>query len=136
MTHQLAHLKVYGCKCYVLLKGSEGIHKPKKSNKLAPRAFVGFLVGYDSSNIYRVWDPIINTVKGYRDVVFDERVTYHPSMKGDIIKEKEKVDHTVTFNVYRAEPYYDELEDDEFDSEIVHVCQKLADGLSSILKEV
>ena len=100
-----------------MLKDKEGVHKPKKLNKLALRAFIGFLVSYDSANIYRVWDPVKNKVKGYRDVVFNKRVTYHPFIKDDIIKEKEKVkqDHTINFTVYRAKPYYDELKEDKLE---------------------
>ena len=60
--HELAHLKRYGCKAYVLLKGPA---KPPRKQKLAPRAFIGYLVGYDSTAIYRVWDPVAYTVKGY-----------------------------------------------------------------------
>ena len=75
-----------------MLKGKEGVHKPKKLNKLVLRVFVGFLVGYNSANIYRVWDPVKNKVKGHRDVIFNERVIYYPFMKDNIIKEKEKVE--------------------------------------------
>ena len=49
--YELAHLKVFGCKAYPLLKGADA---PPKSNKLKPRAFVGYLVGYDSTNIFRI----------------------------------------------------------------------------------
>ena len=49
--HEMAHLKVYGCKAYPLLKKTD---KPPKSNKMKPRAFIGYLVGYDSTNIFRV----------------------------------------------------------------------------------
>ena len=63
---------MYGCKCYTLLKGKEGIHKPKKLNKLVLRVFIGFLISYNLFNIYRVWDPIKNKVKGYRDIIFNK----------------------------------------------------------------
>ena len=64
-------------------------------------------------NIYRVWDPVKNKVKGYRNVIFNKRVTYHPFIKDNIIKEKKKVEqnHTINFTVYRAKSYYDKLED-------------------------
>ena len=54
ITYELAYLKVYGYKCYALLKGVKGIYKSKKLSKLALRAFIGFLINYDSANIYRV----------------------------------------------------------------------------------
>lgn len=49
--HQMAHLKVYGCKAYSLLKKKD---KSPKNQKMKPRAFIGYLVGYDSTNIFRI----------------------------------------------------------------------------------
>ena len=114
-SHQITYLKVYSYKCYALLKDKEIIHKPKKSNKLTPRAFVGFLIGYNSSNIYRVWDPVKKEVKGYKDIIFNERVTYHPSIKDNIKNEREKIkqNHTINFTVYKAKPYYNKLKEDK-----------------------
>jgi hypothetical protein len=42
----IAHLGVYGCRAYAL--------RPQipKGDKLTPRALIGYLVGYDASNIY------------------------------------------------------------------------------------
>jgi hypothetical protein len=40
--------------------------------KLNPRAHIGYLVGYDSTNIYRVWIPHKGIVISTRDVIFDE----------------------------------------------------------------
>ena len=74
-----------------MLKNKEGIHKPKKLNKLALKAFIGFLVSYNLVNIYRVWDPVKNKVKDYRDIIFNKRVTYYLFIKDNIIKEKKKV---------------------------------------------
>jgi hypothetical protein len=47
----IAHLRVYGCRAYALRT------KIPRGDKLSPRALIGYLVGYDSSNIYRVWLP-------------------------------------------------------------------------------
>ena len=115
ITYQLTYLKVYSYKCYTLLKNKEGVYKPKKLKNLAPRAFIGFLISYDSVNIYKVWDPVKNKVKDFRDIIFNKRVIYYSSIKDDIIKEKEKIilDHTVNFIVYRAKPYYSKLEKDK-----------------------
>lgn len=68
----LGHLRVYGCKAYALNK-----HIPKLE-KLRPRAHVGFLVGYDSTNIYLIWIPSRRKVIRTRDVTFDEIAFYHP----------------------------------------------------------
>ena len=34
-------------------------------------------MGYNSTNIYRIQNPTIYTVKGYRDIIFDENKRYH-----------------------------------------------------------
>lgn len=72
-----SHLKVYGCKAYALtraaLKGQE------RTRRLAPKAWMGVLVGYESSNIYRIWNPVTNEVIRSRDVTFDERQVYSGS---------------------------------------------------------
>ena len=72
---EISHLRVYGCKAYVLLKESEA---PGKSHKLMPRAFAGYLVGYNSTNIYRIWNPATYTVKGYHNIIFDKNKRFHP----------------------------------------------------------
>ena len=69
----LAHLHVYGCRAYPLNK------KIPHRQKLEPRAHIGHLVGYDSSNIYRIWIPSQNKVIRTRDVSFDESLFYDPS---------------------------------------------------------
>ena len=98
-----------------MLKNKEGVYKPKKLNKLALRVFIGFLISYNSANIYRVWDPVKNKVKDHRDVIFNEHVTYYPFIKDNIIKKKEKIkqDHTINFIIYRAKPYYNKLKKDK-----------------------
>jgi hypothetical protein len=44
----LAYLHAYGCKAYPLNK-----HIPR-TEKLEPRAYIRYLMGYDSTNIYRI----------------------------------------------------------------------------------
>jgi hypothetical protein len=46
--------------------------KKKRPRKLDPRAHIGYLVGYDSTNIYGVWIPPKGIVISTRDVIFDE----------------------------------------------------------------
>jgi hypothetical protein len=43
-----AHMHVYGCRAYPLE------HHIPRTEKLNPRAHIGYLVGYDSTNIYRI----------------------------------------------------------------------------------
>jgi hypothetical protein len=68
----LAHLEVFGCRAYPLIYGI------KYLKKLDPRAHVGYLVGYDSSNIFRVWVPSQKRIIRTRDVEFDSKTFYTP----------------------------------------------------------
>ena len=65
-----AHLKAYGCKAFAMTRSAQ--KGTQKTRRLAPRAWVGYLVGYNSSNIFRIWNPIINKVVATRDVIFNE----------------------------------------------------------------
>ena len=57
---QQAHLKVYGCKAFAMT--SDAQKKAKRLQRLKPKAWIGYLVGYDSTNIYRIWNPTLNKV--------------------------------------------------------------------------
>lgn len=71
----VAHFSQIGCKAYVLDK------KLKKADKLESRTFVGYLVGYDSSNIFRVWLPKKNRVIRVRDVIFQKSSLFRDNTK-------------------------------------------------------
>ena len=45
---------------------------PPKSAKLHARAEIGYLIGYENQNTYRIWIPAKEKVIGTRDVTFDE----------------------------------------------------------------
>ncbi|PZD30029.1 hypothetical protein A1F97_10211 [Pyrenophora tritici-repentis] len=60
----VAHLEVIGARAYVLNE------KLPRGAKLDSRALIGHLVGFDSTNIFRVWLPSIGRVIRTRDVVF------------------------------------------------------------------
>jgi hypothetical protein len=68
----IAHLRVYGCRAYPLN------YNITKSEKLKPRAHIGYLVGYDSTNIFRIWVPSKQRVVRSRDVTFNETLFYDP----------------------------------------------------------
>jgi hypothetical protein len=72
----LNHLKAYGCRSYVLIKSAEDPDRPRKRQKLQPRAHIGYLVGYELTNIYRIWIPHKKKVISARDVLFDEEEFY------------------------------------------------------------
>jgi len=70
----IAHRKALGCRAYV--------HLPKElrgKGKLQARAKIGYLVGHDSTNIFRIWYPKKNEVIRTRDVVFNENVFWDPN---------------------------------------------------------
>jgi hypothetical protein len=69
----LSHLRVYSYRAYPLNK-----HIPRLE-KLQARAHIGYLTGYDSSNIYRVWIPSQEKVVRTRDITFDEELFYDPA---------------------------------------------------------
>lgn len=62
----IAHLRVYGCKAYSLRKTIP------RSHKLEERVLIGYLIGYDSTNIYRIWYPPNDRIVRVRDVIFDK----------------------------------------------------------------
>jgi hypothetical protein len=73
----ITYLKAFGCQAYPLTReAQEG--KRKKDVKTMPHAEVGYLVGYDSTNIFRIWIPERQEVRRVRDVTFNETHFYDP----------------------------------------------------------
>lgn len=73
----ITHLKAYGCRAYPLT--TEALENTQKRNlKTTAHAEAGYLVGYASSNIFKIWIPDRDEVRRVRDVVFDERIVYDP----------------------------------------------------------
>ena len=70
---QLVHVRKFGCRAYVHNKD-----RPKL-DRTEPRALIGYLVGYNSTNVFRVWIPSQKKVVISRDVTFDESKFYNPS---------------------------------------------------------
>lgn len=74
----ITHLKAYGCRAYPLT--TEALENTHKRNlKTTAHAEAGYLVGYASSNIFKIWIPERDEVRRVRDVAFDERITYDPT---------------------------------------------------------
>jgi hypothetical protein len=69
----LANLHPFGCRAYPLIK-----QRPRR-DKIEPRAHIGRLVGYDSTNIYRIWIPSLKKVIRTRHVTFDDALFYDPT---------------------------------------------------------
>jgi hypothetical protein len=55
---------------------TDALKKANRLQRLNPKAWIGFPVGYDSSNIYRIWNPKLNKVFRTRDVMFNEGSIY------------------------------------------------------------
>ena len=68
----LAYLYPFGCKAYALN------HDILKRKKLQLRALIGYFIGYDFTNVFRVWIPSKNKVIRTRDVQFDHTSFYDP----------------------------------------------------------
>ena len=71
----LSNIRLYGCLTYSRLL------KRVQSNKIAPRAEIGYLIGYVSKSLYKIWFPYkgragIGRVEVVRDAVFDESRQY------------------------------------------------------------
>jgi hypothetical protein len=49
--NEIAHLKVFDCKAFSLLKEADAL---KKNEKMKSRAFIEYLIEYDFINIFRV----------------------------------------------------------------------------------
>lgn len=68
----ISNLKIIGCRAFV--------HIPRQkrlaSEKLAERAWIGYLIGFEAHNIWRIWHPKSSEVVRVRDVVFQEDQLY------------------------------------------------------------
>ncbi len=51
------HLKAFVYKIYIFIKSTNDLDKFKKFQKLAPKTYIGYLIEYESINIYKVWIP-------------------------------------------------------------------------------
>jgi hypothetical protein len=62
----IAYYRVFGCKCYILKKGT-------RLGKFDKKCDEGFLLGYSTtSKAYRVWNLANGTLEEVHDVEFDE----------------------------------------------------------------
>ena len=64
------YLKAYSYKVYAMTLDAQ--LKKKRLNKLDPRAYIGYLIGYNSTNIYRIWIPYKGIVILTRDIIFNK----------------------------------------------------------------
>lgn len=48
----------------------------RKLQRLDPKAWIGYLVGYRSTNIWRIWIPSLVKTTSTHDVIFDEDTVF------------------------------------------------------------
>ena len=57
---------------------TDDTHRGKsRLQRLDPKAWIRYLVGYQSTNIYRIWIPLMAKVISTRDVVFNEEAVFN-----------------------------------------------------------
>ena len=66
----IKHLQIWGTRCYKHIPKEDRV----QARKVAPRAFIGYLVGYEGDNghIYKVWLPDERKIVRSRDVTFSK----------------------------------------------------------------
>jgi hypothetical protein len=79
---KIAHLRAFGSRAYALN------YHLNQLDRLEPRVHIGYLVGYESTNIFRVWIPQLSRIISTRDVTFDETKRYQPSDTFDLVTEE------------------------------------------------
>ncbi len=97
---------MFDCKTYTLLKES---NVSPRFEKMKSRAFVSYLVGYDSTNIFRIWNSEKSDVSEYRNVIFHEKELYNIYNKKDLIKKSERKNY-VLFRTYTIKSVTDIVE--------------------------
>ncbi|RYP67658.1 hypothetical protein DL771_007125 [Monosporascus sp. 5C6A] len=70
----VANIVLFGLKVYALTEAAR--RGAKRLKKMDPRAYIGYLVGYVASNIYKVWILSQQRVITVRNVTFDESQKY------------------------------------------------------------
>jgi hypothetical protein len=95
---ELNHLKIFDCKAYVLLKDA---NVSSRSKKIKARAFVNYLIDYDSINIFKIWNLEKDDVNDYKNVIFDENAYYdiYDKNKRHLIKKSERK-NLMQFRIY------------------------------------
>ena len=80
----LSHLKVFGCKCFILNNGKESL------GKLDAKADEGVFLGYATqSHAYRVYNKRLMTIEESMHVVFDET---NPKLQDQVSKNTNEED--------------------------------------------
>ena len=95
----------------MLLKGPRTL---KKLEKLQPRAFISYLIEYNLTNIFWIWNPERQDIIGYRDVIFSEDEYFNTYNKKDLIRDSVRDDSEV-IKVLIPDPYIPKVNSDNED---------------------
>jgi hypothetical protein len=115
----IAHLRLYGCRAYALRQ------QIPRGDKLSPRSLVGYLVGYDATNVYRIWLPGAKSrahqgkVIRVRDVTFKENMFYQSEQDKEesILQDSDLEDFIQTYHIPTLSDSEDTSEDESEESE-------------------
>ncbi|RYO95097.1 hypothetical protein DL766_009876 [Monosporascus sp. MC13-8B] len=80
----VANIVLFGSEAYALTEAAR--RSAERLKKMDPRAYIGHLVEYVASNIYRVWIPSQQRVITIRDVTFDEAKVYQGEQKKSLLE--------------------------------------------------
>jgi hypothetical protein len=72
VTSEIAYFKAYGCIAYAASISYIKTSRANRLRKLDPRFNMGYLVGYNFTNTYKIWIPYTKRVIFTRDVIFNE----------------------------------------------------------------
>src|SRR6266702_4771798 len=72
---QLVYLKAYGCRAYIITLDAQ--LKKNKLRKLDLRAHIGYLIGYNFTNIYKIWILYKDIVIFTRDIIFNKKMFFN-----------------------------------------------------------
>jgi hypothetical protein len=108
----LGHIRIFGCKAYRKIPSTQ----IPRLEKMAPRANIGYLIGYDASNIFKIWIPEERSVVRARDVEFDEDAFFDPTkpVKTRVRETIEEKDWRVS-TIETRTPIYEDSDDDIFE---------------------
>src|SRR5881227_182819 len=81
----IGHLRIYGCKAYAYIP--EEVREQETHHKLISRARIGYLVGYESTNIYRIWFPQFREVRPEKNIAFNKLVFFDPKELEEPLKD-------------------------------------------------
>ena len=79
---------IYSSRAYLIIKDRE-VGRNKRVFKIISRGHIGYLVKYVTSNIYKIWVPVLNKVIIIRNIIFNENIFYkknHKHTKGHSIE--------------------------------------------------